>query len=67
MQTAVVKATMGVHNFLRRVDIVDEASIRAETDPEATEVELLDERNEIEAELHAQKSQEMSVIDSEII
>lgn len=67
MQTAVVKATMGVHNFLRQVDVVDEAFIRAATDPEATEVELLDERNEIEAELHAQKSQEMSVIDSEII
>lgn len=50
-QTAVVVATMGVHNFLRRNDRLDEGFRRAEDeDDDEVEIELPDEEDEIAAE-----------------
>lgn len=57
MQTAVVLATMGIHNFLRRAGVVDEAFTRVETDPDAAEVELPDEQEQAAAELNAPETQ----------
>ncbi|XP_022860445.1 uncharacterized protein LOC111380994 [Olea europaea var. sylvestris] len=57
MQTAVVLATMGIHNFLRRAGVVDEAFTRAEIDPDAAEVELQDEQEQTAAELNALETQ----------
>ncbi|XP_022853330.1 uncharacterized protein LOC111374826 [Olea europaea var. sylvestris] len=55
--TAVVLATMGIHNFLRRAGVVEKAFTRAETDPDAAEVELPDEQEQAAAEFNAPEMQ----------
>ncbi|XP_022857675.1 uncharacterized protein LOC111378679 [Olea europaea var. sylvestris] len=57
VQIAVVIATMGIHNFLRRAGVVDEAFTRAETDPDAAEVELPDEQEQAAVEINAPEMQ----------
>lgn len=55
VQIVVVIATMGVHNFSRWANMIDEAFTRAKMDLGAAEVELPDEHDEIKADLHAPK------------
>lgn len=51
MQTAVVVATMGIHNFLRRNGQLDEGFRRAEeVDDDEVEIDLPDEQDEMAAE-----------------
>ncbi|XP_022859012.1 uncharacterized protein LOC111379810 [Olea europaea var. sylvestris] len=56
VQTHVVIATMGIHNFLRRAGVVNEAFVQAETDPDAAEVELPSTRDEASAKMNAPES-----------
>ncbi|XP_022883244.1 uncharacterized protein LOC111399996 [Olea europaea var. sylvestris] len=57
VQIAVVIATIGIHNFLRRAGVVDEAFTRAETDPDAAEVELPDKQEQAVTEINAPEMQ----------
>ncbi|XP_022843271.1 uncharacterized protein LOC111366808 [Olea europaea var. sylvestris] len=56
-QIAIVVATMGIHNFMRRSGVVDAAFTRAKVDEDAAEVELPNVEDEIQAEIHASKIQ----------
>lgn len=55
VQTVVVIATMGVHNFFRQASMIDKAFTRAKMDLDATEMELSDIQDKIKADLHALK------------
>ncbi|XP_022849782.1 uncharacterized protein LOC111371844 [Olea europaea var. sylvestris] len=56
-QVAIVVATMGIHNFMRRSGVVDAAFTRAEVDENVAEVELPNVEDETQAEIHAPKIQ----------
>lgn len=66
-QVAIVIATMGIHNFLRRLGVVDEAFTRAEVDEDAVEVEFSDAEDEMHSEMNAPKCNKVSVTDFGII
>lgn len=53
-QAAMIVATMGIHNFLRRNEGLDEGFHRAkEVDNDEIEIELLDEKDEMAAKRDA--------------
>lgn len=58
VQIAVVVANMGIHNFLRRAGVINEAFIRVKTNPNAMEVDLLDEQEQVADEINAPKMQQ---------
>lgn len=57
MQTAVVVATMGIHNFLGWAGVVNEAFTSVETDLDATEVDLPDKQEQVIAKINALEMQ----------
>ncbi|XP_022897755.1 uncharacterized protein LOC111411457 [Olea europaea var. sylvestris] len=56
-QVAIVVATMGIHNFMRRSGVVDAVFTRAEVDEDVAEVELPNVEDETQAEIHSPKIQ----------
>lgn len=52
-QVVVVLATIGIHNFLRHVGVVDEAFAHAKMNDDLVEVELPNVEDEIQAEMNA--------------
>lgn len=58
MQVVIVVAKTGIHNFLQRSEVADEAFTRAEANEDVTEVELSDVKDEIHAEMNALELQQ---------